>query len=93
MSKRLHILMAALLIPVLVLTSCAPKATEAPAPAATEAPAAPATEAPAAGPKDVAGMKVCYLLPTLGNPFLGGLAYFRQGEGCRGWRRSVCLWR
>ena len=73
MSSRVRVLLAVLLVLVLLLTACAPKAAETPAPAATEAPAAPATEAPAAGPKDINGMKVCYLLPTLGNPFLGGL--------------------
>ena len=67
---------SALLI-VVVLAAALLAACGAPAAQPTSAPAAPAvqpTSAPAAGAKDIKGMKVCYLLPTLANTFLNELS-------------------
>jgi ABC-type sugar transport system substrate-binding protein len=76
MKKSLFNLSASMVLASVVLVACAPPANRAPAanqaPPATQAPAA--TEAPATGPKDIKGAKVCYLLPTLANPFLNNLA-------------------
>jgi ABC-type sugar transport system substrate-binding protein len=60
----------------------APAATEAPAaPAATEAPATPAEDttvstvpAVAGAPLDIKGKVICYIIPSLANPFLNGVA-------------------
>ena len=63
----------------------APADTEAPAaPAATEAPAAPAAPAEdttvsmvpavAGAPLDINGKVICYIIPSLANPFLNGVA-------------------
>ena len=62
----------------------APAATEAPSSCATEAPAAPAAPAedtivsmvPAksGAPFDIKGKTVCYIIPSLANPFLNGVA-------------------
>jgi len=60
MKKSLSILLTIMVIAGILLAACAP--------APTEAPAQPA------GPADIKGMKVCYLLPTLANPFLNNLA-------------------
>jgi ABC-type sugar transport system substrate-binding protein len=65
MGRKLCFFMAVVLIPVLVLTACAPKGAETPA---TEAPIA------ASGPKDITGMKACYLIPAVSNTFLNNLA-------------------
>src|SRR5512137_212333 len=66
-----------------------PTATQAPVPVATKAPAVVATEAPAAAaedtivsmvpakpgaPFDIKGKQVCYIIPSLANPFLNGVA-------------------
>jgi ABC-type sugar transport system substrate-binding protein len=95
MKKNLSILLTVMMIVGILLSACAPKATEAPAaaaaaPAATEAPAV-STEAPAAtapaedtivsmvpaqsgAPFDIKGKTVCYIIPSLANPFLNGVA-------------------
>lgn len=78
MSKKLTILLAILVIASTVLAACGAKPTAAPTAApATAAPAtaAPATQAPtvATGPKDINGMKVCYLVGSLANTFLNNL--------------------
>lgn len=60
----------------------APAATEEPAaPAATEAPAAPAEDtevsmvpAQPGAPFDIKGKVICYIIPSLANPFLNGVA-------------------
>jgi len=74
MKKNLSLLLAMIVIATsLVLAACGGTPTEE-APAATEAPVeAPATEAVETGPQDIKGTKVCYLLPTLANPFLNNL--------------------
>ncbi|PKO00083.1 MAG: hypothetical protein CVU42_04905 [Chloroflexi bacterium HGW-Chloroflexi-4] len=104
MTKKLMFVMTFLLIAVMMLASCAPQATEAPAAVATEAPAeteaaataapteAAATEAVApvdasiedvvvsmvpakdGSPFDINGKTVCYLIPSLANPFLNGIS-------------------
>ncbi len=101
MTKKLMFVMTFLVIAVMMLASCAPKATEAPAAVATEAPAATeaaATAAPteavateaaaepaedtvvsmvpakAGAPLDINGKVVCYIIPSLANPFLNGVA-------------------
>lgn len=74
MNKKLMIVMTILVIAVLMLTGCTPKATEAPT-AAPEAPAVTTTQAPAsAGAVDIKGMKVCYLIPAISSTFLNNLA-------------------
>ncbi len=85
MNKKLMLIMTALMISVFLISSCAPKATEAPV-VATEAPVV-ATEAVFAedtivsmvpaqpgSPFDIKGKKVCYMIPSLANPFLNGVA-------------------
>jgi len=97
MNKKLMIVMAMLVISTLLLSSCAPKATEVPV-VATDAPVV-ATEAPAVAteavapvdassedvtvsmvpalagsPFDINGKTICYLIPSLANPFLNGVA-------------------
>jgi len=67
MKKSHSIVLAITMIVGILLAACGSPVTEAPAPPAAK------TEAPAAGPAEVKGMKVCYLLPTLGNPFLNNL--------------------
>jgi len=86
MKKTLSILLVFMAVAAIVLTACGPKATEAPVPA-TEAPAAPAAEAAPAedtvvsmvpaksgSPFDIKGKTVCYIIPSLANPFLNGVA-------------------
>lgn len=78
MKKRVSLLLAVVTIAAILLTACSTP-TQAPvAPAATTAPAAPAapaTQPPAtSGPKDIKGMKACYLIPALSNTFLNNLA-------------------
>jgi ABC-type sugar transport system substrate-binding protein len=69
MKKSISTLLALIAIAAILLTACAPKATP------TTAAAVKATEAPAAaGPKDLKGMKACYLIPALSNTFLNNLA-------------------
>jgi ribose transport system substrate-binding protein len=63
MKKSYAIIMLGVLLVSMVLAGCAPKAT----PVATEA-------AAEAGPKDITGMKVCYLIPALSNTFLNNLS-------------------
>jgi len=88
MKKNFSIILAIILIAGIILAACAPKATEPPAepaaPAATEAPAEPAAPAedtivsmvPAepGSPFDINGKVVCYIIPSLANPFLNGVA-------------------
>jgi ABC-type sugar transport system substrate-binding protein len=72
MKKSLPILLVVVILAGIWLTACG-----APAAQPTTAPVAPAvqrTSAPAAGAKDIKGMKVCYLLPTLANTFLNELS-------------------
>ena len=92
MKKSLSILLAIFMVVGILLSACAPKATEA---AATDTPAEPetaATDAPAAeeapaedtvvsmvpaksgAPFDINGKVVCYIIPSLANPFLNGVA-------------------
>ena len=85
MRKSLSILLAIFTVVGILLSACAPKATEAPA-AATAAPAATEAEAPAedtvvsmvpaksGSPFDIKGKTVCYVIPSLANPFLNGVA-------------------
>jgi len=82
MKKNLSTLLAIIMIVGILLAACAPKATEAPA-AATEAPAAAApaedttvsmVPAKPGAPFDIKGKTVCYIIPSLANPFLNGVA-------------------
>jgi len=85
MKKSLSTLLAIFMVVGILLSACAPKATEAPAAAVTEAPAA-TTAAPAedtvvsmvpaksGSPFDIKGKTVCYVIPALANPFLNGVA-------------------
>ena len=72
MKKSVSALLIVVVFAAALLAACG-----APAAQPTSAPAAPAvqpTSAPAAGAKDIKGMKVCYLLPTLANTFLNELS-------------------
>jgi ABC-type sugar transport system substrate-binding protein len=85
MNRKFTFVIAMLIISTLLLSSCA-KATEAPAVVATEAPVAATEAAPAedvivsmvpaepGAPFDIKGKKVCYIIPSLANPFLNGVA-------------------
>lgn len=58
----------------LTVTACTPAPTTAPT-IAVPATAVPATAKPAAvTPKDIKGMKVCYMIPAVSNTFLNNLA-------------------
>lgn len=81
--NKVMLVLSCCVISFLMLTSCAPIATEAPAPVATEAAAeaAPAEDtvvsmvpAKAGSPFDIKGKTVCYIIPSLANPFLNGVA-------------------
>ena len=88
MKKSLFTLLAIFMIAGILLTACGPKPTAAPtaAPAtdaaAAEAPAATAAEdttvsmvpAQPGSPFDIKGKTVCYIIPSLANPFLNGVA-------------------
>ena len=85
MKKNLSLILALVIIVAILLTACGTAApTKAPA-AATEAPAAPAAApaedtivsmvpAKAGAPFDIKGKTVCYIIPSLANPFLNGVA-------------------
>lgn len=87
MKKVLFKFLAIFMVVGILLAACAPAATDAPAmpeTAATDAPAA--EEAPAedtvvsmvpaksGAPFDINGKVVCYIIPSLANPFLNGVA-------------------
>ena len=89
MKKSLTSLFTFMLIAGILLTACSPKATEVPPVAATEAAqtepaateAAPAEDtivsmvpAKPGSPFDIKGKTVCYIIPSLANPFLNGVA-------------------
>jgi len=90
MKKNLSTILAMILIAGILLSGCAPKATPAPTAAATEeAPAPTAVEttadtgedttvtmvpAKSGSPFDINGKTVCYIIPSLANPFLNGVA-------------------
>ena len=83
MKKNLSIILAIIVIAGMLLTACAPAATQAPAPAtkAAAAATAPAEDtvvsmvpAKAGSPFDIKGKTVCYIIPSLANPFLNGVA-------------------
>lgn len=73
MIKKLYILLAIFMIAATALSACGPKATEeAAAPAedtiVSMVPAKPGS------PFDINGKVVCYIIPSLANPFLNGVA-------------------
>jgi ribose transport system substrate-binding protein len=77
MNRKLTIVLAILVIASVVLTACGPKATEVPTAVAT----APAEDtivsmvpAQPGSPFDISGKKVCYIIPSLANTFLNGVA-------------------
>lgn len=88
MKKPLSVLMAISMIVTIILAACTTPAPESATeePAVTEAPAQSATEAPAedtivsmvpakpGSPFDINGKTVCYIIPSLANPFLNGVA-------------------
>lgn len=96
MNKKLFVL-AVLLIASLALAACtpqaAPAATQAPVEAPTQAPAQqvvetpdlsgeiPWAEAQSGAPFDIKGKKVCYLIPSLANTFLNGVATSVKAQG------------
>ena len=77
MSKKLYILLAIILIASTILTACGPKATEvltAPAAAPAEDTIVSMVPAKPGSPFDIKGKTVCYIIPSLANPFLNGVA-------------------
>ena len=87
MKKPLSTLLAIFMVVGILLSACAPKATEVAATAAPAATDAPATEdvpaedtivsmvpAKSGAPFDINGKVVCYIIPSLANPFLNGVA-------------------
>ena len=84
MKKNLSILLAVFMIAGILLSACAPAAAPTEAPAATKADvtgAAPAEDtvvsmvpAKPGAPLDIKGKVVCYIIPSLANPFLNGVA-------------------
>jgi ABC-type sugar transport system substrate-binding protein len=84
MNKKWMVVMSMLVIAVFLLASCAPKATEAPTAAPTEVVAtvaAPVEDTVVSmvpsqpgAPFDIKGKRVCYIIPSLANPFLNGVA-------------------
>ncbi len=87
MKKNFSIILAIIMVAGMLLSACASAATEAPAAeqpaAATEVPAAaePAEDtvvsmvaAEPGSPFDINGKVVCYIIPSLANPFLNGVA-------------------
>jgi len=77
MKDKLVIVLSLLLIAAFAISGCAAQATEAPAPAAAEpAEDTEVTMIPAkpGSPFDIKGKKVCYIIPSLANPFLNGVA-------------------
>jgi len=84
MNKKWMVVMSMLVIAAFMLASCAPKATEAPTAAPTEVVAtvaAPVEDtvvsmvpAQPGAPFDIKGKRVCYIIPSLANPFLNGVA-------------------
>jgi ribose transport system substrate-binding protein len=75
MSKKLYILMAIILIASISLTACGSKATEVPTVAApSEDTVVSMVPAQSGSPFDINGKTVCYIIPSLANPFLNGVA-------------------
>jgi ribose transport system substrate-binding protein len=90
MKKNLPVILSILVLAALMLSACAsaaptpkPVATQAPAQSATEAPAAAApvedttvsmVPAKSGAPFEIKGKVVCYLIPSLANPFLNGVS-------------------
>ncbi len=73
MTKRFNFVFALLVIASVLLASCAPAATPAPAqPAATSAPAAQATTAPAQ-PAAAGPLKIVYIPKNTGNPYFDSI--------------------
>lgn len=77
MNKNVMVVLTILVLSTLLLANCAPKATEVPVVESTEPtedtivtmiPAKPGS------PFDINGKKVCYIIPSLANPFLNGVA-------------------
>jgi ribose transport system substrate-binding protein len=77
MKTKLYLILSMLMIATMLLSACGPKATEVP----TEVAAAPAEDtivsmvpAQSGSPFDIEGKTVCYIIPSLANPFLNGVA-------------------
>jgi ABC-type sugar transport system substrate-binding protein len=74
MKKKFMLVFSVLMITV-ILAACAPKATEVPTEAAaSEDTIVSMVPAKPGSPFDIAGKKVCYIIPSLANPFLNGVA-------------------
>jgi ribose transport system substrate-binding protein len=74
MNKKLTIVLAILLIASAILTACGPKATPTPAAAPAEDTIVTMVPAKPGSPFDISGKTVCYIIPSLANPFLNGVA-------------------
>lgn len=75
MSKRITFLILILVLAIGILSACSSGTTDVAEETPTEAPAVNVVDEPAetADTSSTEGLKVCYLLPTLGNPFLNNL--------------------
>ena len=83
MKRKSILVLSMLLIAALLISGCGAKATEAPAPAAEEpAEDTEVTMIPAkpGAPFDIKGKTVCYIIPSLANPFLNGVATSVTGQ-------------
>jgi ABC-type sugar transport system substrate-binding protein len=73
--KKKFVLVFSVLMIVTMLAACAPKATVEPTEAAaSEDTIVSMVAAKPGSPFDIAGKKVCYIIPSLANPFLNGVA-------------------
>ena len=74
MKKMFSLVFSALMI-ITMLAACAPKATVVPTEAAaSEDTIVSMVPAKPGSPFDITGKKVCYIIPSLANPFLNGVA-------------------
>jgi ribose transport system substrate-binding protein len=75
MNKKLTLILGIMVIASLLLASCAPKATAEPTAAApSEDTVVSMVPAQSGSPFDINGKRVCYIIPSLANPFLNGVA-------------------
>jgi ribose transport system substrate-binding protein len=74
MNKKLSIVLAILVIATTMLSACAPKATPTPTAAPAEDTIVSMVPAEPGSPFDINGKTVCYIIPSLANPFLNGVA-------------------
>jgi ribose transport system substrate-binding protein len=74
MKKNLFNILAIIAILGILLSACGPKATEVPTAAPAEDTIVSMVPAQPGAPFDISGKTVCYIIPSLANPFLNGVA-------------------